>query len=271
MHEIRNIGWFSALAIVALIELATVQARADSFYDFNNGNDNGLTHYDPLAPFGSGSTFTFPVLGPGNDGYRLTSEPSADPNTLGPTRVGALAENQSFTNFRESVALVGWNASLEQGFGLIARVNDVGLGTSNAYYLHYNTNIGNSQSGLLLERDDGEVPSASGFTPVSPLDPSVGYRLVFTGVGAALTGQIFALGDLNDSLATVTLTDATYQSGFVGVITTGLIGGDNTGADTTFDNFSAQSVPEPSSLVLASLAVGGLVLASAARYRRARG
>ena len=166
--------------------------------------------------------------------------------------------------------LVGWNASIEQGLGLIARANDLGLGTSNAYYLHYNTNIGSSQSGLVLERDDGEFPNASAFTPVSPLDPSVGYRLVFTGVGAELTGQIFALGDLIDPLATVTLTDATYQSGFAGVLTTGLIGGDNTGVDTTFDNFSAQSVPEPSSLVLASLAVGGLVLASAARHRRAR-
>jgi hypothetical protein len=270
MHEIRNPGWFSAIAIVALIELATVQARAGSFYDFNNGNDNGLTHYDPLAPFGSGSTFTFPVLGPGNDGYRLTSGPSADPNNLGPTRVGALAEIETFTNFRESVDLVGWNASIEQGFGLVARVSNVGLGTSNAYYLHYNTNIGGAQSGLIIERDDGEVPSATAFTPVSPLNPSVGYRLVFTGVGAELTGQIFALGDLIDPLATVNLTDATYPSGFVGVLTTGLIGGDNTGADTTFDNFSAQSVPEPSSLVLASLAFGGLALASAARHRRAR-
>jgi hypothetical protein len=270
MREIRNPRWFSALAIVALIELAAVQARADISYDFNNGNDNGLTHYDPLAPFGSGSTFSFPVLGPGNDGYRLTSGPSADPNTLGPTRVGALAENQSFTNFRESVDLVGWNASIQQGFGLIARVNDVGLGTSNAYYLHYNTNPADSQSVLDLDRIDHESVGVNTFTPLSHLDPTVGYRLVFTGVGAELTGQIFALGDLVDPLATVNLTDATYQSGFVGVLTTGLIGGDNTGADTTFDNFSAQSVPEPSSLVLASLAFGGLALASAARHRGAR-
>jgi hypothetical protein len=256
-----------ALVIVALCELAPAPARAGIFYDFNNGNDNGLTHYDPLAPFGSGSTFTFPVLGPGNDGYRLTSGPSADPAALGPSRVGAVAENTTFTDFRESVDLVGWNNSLEQGFGLVARANNVGLGTSDAYYLHYNTNVGTT-SGLDIDRIDNESVTVSAFTSLNPLDPSAGYRLVFTGIGAILTGQIFALGDLNDPLATVTLTDATYQSGFAGVLTTGLVGGDNTGADTSFDNFSAQAVPEPSSLVLGSLAIGSLVFARAARRRR---
>ena len=138
MIEFRKTGWLWAFVVAAVIVSAPARVHADISYDFNNGNDNGLTRYDPLAPYGSGSTFTFPVLGPGNDGYRLTSGPSADPNLLGPTRVGALAENATFTDFRESVDIVGWNASLEQGFGLVARVSNIGLGTSNAYYLHYN-------------------------------------------------------------------------------------------------------------------------------------
>ena len=66
------------------------------------------------------------------------------------------------------------------------------------------------------------------FTPLSALNSTVGYRLVFTGIGTALTGQIFALGDLNDPLATVTLVNATYQSGLAGLLTTGLVGGFNT-------------------------------------------
>jgi MYXO-CTERM domain-containing protein len=65
----------------------------------------------------------------------------------------------------------------------------------------------------------------------------------------------------------VTLTDATYQPGFVGVLMTGLEGSENTGVDTTFDNFSAQSVPEPSSLVMASFGLGGVALALATRRR----
>ena len=250
MFGIRIPRRFSALAIVALIELATVQARADISYNFNNGNDNGLTRYDPLAPFGSVSTYTFPVLGPGNDGYRLTSSPSPDYNNLGPARVGAVAEAETFTNFRETVDIVGWNSSLDQGFGLAARISNVGLGTSDGYYLHYNPQTADVTSGLDIDRFDNESITRSAFTPLSPLDPTVGYRLVFTGIGAALTGQIFALSDLNDALATVTLTDATYQSGFSGVLATGLLGVTNTGVDATFDNFTAQSVPEPGSMLL---------------------
>jgi hypothetical protein len=274
MVKIRIPLRFSALAIAALTGLATAQARADISYDFNNGNDNGLTHYDPLAPFGSGSTFTFPVLGPGNDGYRLTSGPSADYNTLGASRVGAYAANETFTTFRESVDLVGWNASLQQGIGLFARGSNIGLGTSDGYYLHYNTNPADSQSGLQsdldIDRIDNESVGVNAFTTLSPLDPTVGYRLVFTGMGATLTGQIFALSDLNDPLASVTLTDATYQSGYAGLLTSGLAGGANDGEDATFDNFSAQSVPEPSSLVLASLALAGLVLARTMRHHRVK-
>jgi hypothetical protein len=55
---------------------------------------------------------------------------------------------------------------------------------------------------------------------------------------------------------------------------TGLEGSENTGVDTTFDNFSAQSVPEPSSLVMATFAevseVLGLEISTASkRYVRA--
>jgi hypothetical protein len=82
MIGFRNPWWLSALLISALIELAPAPARADITYNFNNGNDNGLTRYDPLAPYGSNSTFTFPVLGPGNDGYQLSPGHRPTPTTL---------------------------------------------------------------------------------------------------------------------------------------------------------------------------------------------
>src|SRR4029077_10741850 len=129
--------------------------------------------------------------------------------------------------------------------------NDVGLGTTSGYYLHYNVNPTGPQGSLLLDRIDNEYPNVSEYTYLSShLDPTVGYRLVFTGLGATLTGQIFALGDLNDPLATVSLTDTTYQSGYAGLLASGLIQSANTGVDATFDNFSAQSLPEPGSIVL---------------------
>ena len=69
----------SAFASLVAATIPAASARADLSFDFNGGNDNGLTHYDPLAPFTGGSTYSFPVLGPGNDGYELTSGPSPDP------------------------------------------------------------------------------------------------------------------------------------------------------------------------------------------------
>ena len=105
-----------ALSTVAVLLLSiAAPARADYSINFNNGNDSGLTHYDSLAPFGSGATFTFP-----NGGYRLTSNPSADLNTLGPARVGSYQGSQSFGDFRLSVDVVTWNAQLDEGFGLAA-------------------------------------------------------------------------------------------------------------------------------------------------------
>ncbi len=269
MIELRKTGWLCAFAVAALIVSAPARVHADISYNFNNGNDDGLTRYDPLATYGSGSTFTFPVVGPGNDAYQLTSGPSADPSLLGPSRVGAVDRGATFTDFRESVDIVGWNASLDQGFGLVARATNIGLGTSDAYYLHYNPQTADVTSGLDIDRIDNESVATSAFTSLNPLDPTVGYRLVFTGVGATLTGQIFALSDLDDPLATVTLTDSTYQSGYSGLLTTGLLGVTNTGVDATFDNFNAQSVPEPPSLVMASFALGGAASILAARGRRA--
>jgi hypothetical protein len=207
------------------------------------------------------------VLGPGNDGYRLTSGPSASPANLGPSRVGSYVANQAFTNFRESVDLVGWNQNLDQGFGLAARLNNIGLGTSNGYYLHYNTDPGANHAALLIDRIDQEFPAVSVGVDLNQLDPRGGYRLVFTGIGSTLTGQIFALSDLNHALATLSATDSTYKSGLSGLLTTGIVGGANTGVDTTFDNFGVQAVPEPRGL---AWALAGAVALTAAVRRRWR-
>ena len=90
------------------------------------------------------------------------------------------------------------------------------------------------------------------------LDPSVGFRLIFTGIGSTLTGQVFALNNLNTALATVTLVDSTYGSGFTGVLATGFAAGPNTSVDATFDNLQASAVPEPSSLAMMGVGLAGL-------------
>jgi hypothetical protein len=117
--------------------------------------------------------------------------------------------NQTFTNFRETVDRVGWDPKLDQGFGLAARLRNLGLGASSGYYLHYNTLPGASQGDLVIDRIDQEFPDNTVSVDLNHLDPRAGYRLVFIGIGSTLTGQVFYLSDLSQALATVSFTDST--------------------------------------------------------------
>ena len=53
------------------------------------------------------------------------------------------------------------------------------------------------------------------------------------------------MDDLSQVLATVTLVDSTYSSGFSGLLASNIEGGPNLGTAATFDNFIVQSVPSP--------------------------
>jgi hypothetical protein len=243
------------LAFITLLSAAP--ARADFFFsdDFNDGNDAGWTRYDVLAPFGAGGTYSFP-----SGGYRIQAPPSPNPALLGVGRAGALRSDFTLADFQVSVDLVDWNNSLDQALHVAARIGQAGLGTTDAYLLHYNT----ASNNLVLDRIDNEFPAPILASAPVTLDPSQDYRLVFTGIGSSLVGQVFSLSDLDTPLATVSATDATYSEGFVGVLGSGIINDLSTGAttnspvDVTFDNFRAAAVPEPASLVLLGMGVAAL-------------
>ena len=219
----------TALA-VALLLLGTPSARGQTD-NFNDGNDAGWTRYSPIPGAGA-AMFSFP-----NGGYRILAPPP-DTAMFGPARAGSVRNDGTYTQFHVSVDLVDWNNTLDQAIGVLGRVTNVGLGTTNGYALTYDTD----GDDLDMSRVTGENPTGIGTANVT-LDPALDYRLVFEGNGDQLRGAVYLLTDLVTPLAQVTATDATHASG-----ATGLVVFDNAGAigaDATFDNYVAGVVPEP--------------------------
>ncbi len=237
-----------ALALAAGLSHATAQS-----FDFNSGTDAGLTEYSPLTGFGAGGQFTYP----GGDTYRIQAPSSPAPGVVGPARAGSYLAT-SFSQFTESVDLVGWNNSLGQGFGLIGRIQNPGLGTADGYGLLV------FPSGVIaINRFDNEQATALTGAGVA-LNPADSYRLVFNGNGSTLTGSIYDLSNLSTPLATISTVDSHYLSGFGGMLAAASLSTPSSAADATFDNFAISAVPEPASYGLAA----GLALLGAAAWRR---
>ena len=205
--------------------------------DFNDGNDDGWTRYDPLAPLHDPPQ---PALYELVDGtYRISVPASPFPPGAGPARAGSFHDDATFTDFVASVDIVDWDPALDMAFGILARVETPGLGTTNGYALSYSTD-GDLDISLVV----GEAPDD--LDPRAPvlLEEGRDYRLVFEGRGPVLTGKIYDLADLTTPVVTTRAVDATYEGGSIGVFTYSNTS-DGTGpADTTFDNFYAD-VPGP--------------------------
>ena len=117
------------LALACFIFPLGLRAQSD---DFNSGNDNGWTRYDPLAPFGGGATFSFP-----NGGHRIQVPGSPDVNGLGSARAAALHTDIIYSDFAAAVDVVDWDNSLTQAFGMLGRISNVGRGTATGYGFFY--------------------------------------------------------------------------------------------------------------------------------------
>ena len=242
------------LALGAMLVLAftplTGRAQSD---DFNDGNDTGWTRFDPFAPFGAPASFTFPA-----GAYSIQSAPSPSPGTLGASRAASLRNDVSYTVFNVTFDVVDWNNTLNQAFGALARVNQLGLGTTDGYAFTYATG-----GTIDISRVLNEAPTGLGSASIT-LNPANDYRFVFSGNGTSLSGQVFDLANLSAPLATLNVTDAMFASGNAGFVVF-----DNTPAGTgsaaaTFDNYVG-AVPEPSAHLL--LVAGGIALYCCSRRR----
>ena len=211
------------LAIALMSNLARGQ-----FDDFNDGNDSGWTRYDPIGAFGNMAVYTFP-----HGGYRITAPGTGDP-FVGGGRAGSLREDPSFSGFHIEVDLTDLDTSHSQAVGLLARIADPGLFTTDGYALTYAPQA----RALDLMRVDGEVLSTIASAPLPPGSDATSLRLAFTGIGANLIGQVFDDSNIRIPRASVSAVDRNYNPGFNGLLVEDT-GDGNHGAAATFDNYTA--------------------------------
>ena len=242
-----------SLCLLSVAALPSALAQTD---DFNDGNDTGWTRYDPLGALGSPATYSFP----GGNTYRIQAGVSPNPGVVGPGRAGSIHTDQAYSDFSVSFDLVNWDNAQNQAFGVLARISQPGLGTTDGYAFTYTTD-GSIQISRILNEAASTVGGA-----LATLNPANDYRFVFSGNGSSLSGAVFDLANLSTPVATASGTDATYASGFLGFI---VFDNSPTGTgtpDATFDTYSASVVPEPSTLGL--LVFGGLGLLGLAARRQ---
>jgi hypothetical protein len=236
------------LQLIALPQIAEAQPFAD---DFNDGNDAGWTHYDPIAAALGGGTFvhySFP-----NGAYRIQADASPMPEKLGPAR-GASLRSTTFTDFYVAVDVVAWNDSLRQVFGPLARVTDIGPGTTDGYAFSYQAGDQSISIATITDEDGNDI---SGTSKDLTLDPAKSYRLVFIGKGASLEGRVYELPDTRNPIAVTTATEGTYPSGISGLLVFHDPPPGTSTADATFDNYFELDV-EPPVLTLTPLFFGDL-------------
>jgi hypothetical protein len=218
----------------------TLLAQSD---DFEDNNDTGWTRYDPIGSHPQlPDIATFTVTG---GKYRIQTAPSPDPGSLGPGRSGSLREDVIYTDFYVQVDLVDWDEALDQSVGIMGRITQTGLGTTDGYAMTYNFGGDDIDITRFTDEDpNGGNLSVTGNDSVV-LEKGKSYRLVFWGKGPTLGARVYELSDLETPLADITGTDATYPSGICGLIVYDNTSAANGTTDATFDNYFAAEVQPP--------------------------
>ncbi len=234
------------------------------FDNFNDGDDTNpppaWLRYDPIGTLlGSpNGTWSFP----GGNTYRIQAAASPDPAHLGQGRAGGLQPG-GYTDFYVSADVVGWDDSIHQVFGLLARVSNLGPGGTAGYLFSYDRgNPTNATGGDMdIVRLDSENPTS---LPTSPsggdsvhFQSNKQYRLVFIGAGNNFTGQVYELPNTSTPVVDITASDPAYASGEAGltVANNASESGYDGPADATFDNFLATTAEPRLSVNLSAGAV----------------
>jgi hypothetical protein len=234
----------SVALLIALLGLCAATFGLAQTDDFNDGEDDGWAHYDPLGGLGLGPMAMFGF--PGGNSYRISAP--ARPAALqqaGQARAAALRSSAAYTDFYIEVDLVNWNNSIDQAAGILARVTTPALGTTKGYAF----TIQVADTDISIARLDNEAPTdLSGSSKHFVPDPSKDYRMVFIGRGTHFIGRIYELPNVETPVITTTGDDATYASGINGLVIadlTSVSSATGVGADATFDNYRALTAEPP--------------------------
>jgi hypothetical protein len=228
---------FGALAASCFLMSNQLETRAQSD-NFNDGNDTlPLPAWIRNNPILTGS-WSFP----GGNTYRIQTAASPDPGNFGPGRAASILP-VNYTNFYATVDIVGWDDTIHQVAGVMARITTPGAGTTKGYmFTHDRGNPSSATSGDMdIIRLDGEVPTGLTTKGTDSIHLEVGksYRLVFIGIGTNFTGQVYELPDTLFPVVNITASDSTYSNGNPGLVVANNAPeiGYTTGGDATFDNF----------------------------------
>jgi hypothetical protein len=255
-HERRgrflSFGALGLCCATALFLFTAANALAQTD-DFNDNNDVGWTHYDPIGSHPQlPDIATFTVT---NGAYRIRTAASPLPSMVGPARGGALRTNVSYTDFYATVDLVDWDETLPQSVGILARVKEPGLGMTDGYVLTYNFRGQDIDITRFTDEDpDGGNLALSGEDNLI-LEKGKKYRLVFWGKGTELGARVYDLANLDTPLVDCVGTDSTYPSGFCGLLVYDNSSTADMRTDATFDNYFAVT-EEPPKLQIVDLGFG---------------
>ncbi len=238
----------SVTAIVTLLLLigGAVTAKAQSD-DFNDGNDTSppppWLHYDPLGNLTAApASFLFT-----NGGYRIYA-PVPLSDAAGVARAGSFMTNGYYEDeFYVAADIIDFDDTARQAFGIAARVQNPGLGTTTGYLFSWEPGGGTLPgtdngdldiSTLVNEAPTGQIEQGDSNLH---LERGKSYRFVFTGKGFDFEGRVYELPDTVNPLARLVAQDwqQLYPSGFAGLVVADQGDDPPNPGDATFDNFFA--------------------------------
>ncbi|MFP6872987.1 MAG: hypothetical protein VCA55_05695 [Verrucomicrobiales bacterium] len=245
--------FFSLTILGYALHLGTGSAQFDNFDD---GNDNGWSHHDPIGSFVGVSWVTFDAS---SKAYKITANPT--PNAqLGPSR-GAAFQANIYSDFWVSVDIKDWDPSLRQAIGVLARIQpDPSLGNAQGYLLSYQPQENDIQiTRLVGEQPDGYIGEDPVLSPQP--QPGEGLRLVFAGNGNTLTGRAYSISDPDILLAETSGTDNSFTEGISGVLTFDFSDAGDSPINATFDNyFAAKEEPYKFGIIGARIVGNNLLI-----------